>query len=170
MSPKDGLDPVKLLKEQHREVESLFEEFEGLGETASRSKQQLFEDVADRLAAHAAIEEQLFYPACRAKETEDELRESLEEHLAVKRVIADLLQLGPDDESFDAKMKVLQELVEHHVEEEEKELFPRAKKLLGDRAPVIAASMKELFDDLMDQQPRLQVPQETQETPPLEGP
>src|SRR5690349_10988544 len=132
MSPKEIVDPVKLLKEQHREVESLFEEYEGLGENAAKSKQQLFEEIADRLAAHSAIEERLFYPACRNEKTEGQLRESLEEHLAVKRVIADLLQLAPDDEAFDAKMKVLQELVDHHVDEEEKELLPKATKLLGD--------------------------------------
>jgi hemerythrin-like domain-containing protein len=161
-------DPVKLLKDQHREVEGLFKAYEKLGEDARREKLEMFAQIADMLAAHAAIEERLFYPACRSEDTEDELRESLEEHLAAKRVIRDLLEIDSGDEQFDAKMTLLQELIDHHVEEEEKELLPKANKLLGDQAPALAVAMQELFTDLMSKEPRKEVPAETGEAPPLE--
>lgn len=76
---------------------------------------------SDRLSAHASIEERYFHPAAKAQDTEALLREAAEEQLSAKRLIADLLDLEPSDEEFDAKMQVLQEQIEHHVEEEEGE-------------------------------------------------
>src|SRR5947207_2044082 len=108
------MDAIEMLDEQHDEVDALFKKYEELGEKATQSKQHLFEEIADALAIHATIEEKDFYPAVKAKRTEDILLESLEEHLAIKRVIADLLKLDPSDETFDAKVKVLNEQVEHH--------------------------------------------------------
>ncbi len=84
------------------------------------------QELADNLAAHAAIEERIFYPAAYGDNTRDLLEEAVEEHLALKRVIADLIKMGPSDDYFDAKIAVLKEQVAHHVEEEEKELFPRS--------------------------------------------
>src|SRR3712207_7403878 len=89
----------------------------------------LFARIADNLAAHATIEEKLFYPSVYVGPTADKLQEAVEEHLSAKRVMADLLDMDPLDAQFKAKMKVLQELVEHHVEEEEKDLFKDVKKL-----------------------------------------
>ena len=122
------MNAVELLESQHREVEKLFTKIEKAKD--KRDKATLFAQIADDLAMHAAIEEQHFYPAVRAKRTEDILLESLEEHLGIKRVIADLLAIDAGDETFDAKIKVLKEQVEHHVEEEESDLFPKSKKVL----------------------------------------
>ena len=87
------------------------------------------EEIADALAVHATIEERHFYPAVKEKRTEEILFESVEEHLEIKRAIADLLALEAIDETFEAKVKVLQEDVEHHVEEEENQLFPKVERM-----------------------------------------
>lgn len=121
------MNAIDLLKSQHREVSKLFSKIEKASD--SSDKTELFDEIADKLAIHAAIEEHHFYPAVKAKRTEDILLESLEEHLGIKRVIADLLKTDADDETFDAKVKVLKEQVEHHVEEEETDLFPKVKRL-----------------------------------------
>src|SRR4051794_19560366 len=124
------MNALDLLKKQHREVEALFEKYEKAGEKDFDMKEDLFVQIADNLSAHASIEERFFYPSVKSEDTEDILRESLEEHLSAKRIIADLLELEPQNEQFDAKMKVLQEEIEHHVEEEEGDLFPKVKKLM----------------------------------------
>jgi hemerythrin superfamily protein len=125
----NAMNAVELLKAQHREVEGLFEKFEKAGKAVA--KRQIAEEICDKLTVHAAIEERHFYPAVKAKQTEDLLLEALEEHLAAKRVMADLLDLKPSDETFEPKVKVLKEQIEHHVEEEEEELFPKVEKLLS---------------------------------------
>ena len=122
------MNAIELLKSQHREVEDLFEKFEKSDKSPVRRK--LVEEICDKLTVHASIEERHFYPAVKAKQTEDILLEALEEHLAAKRVMADLLDLKPSDETFEPKVKVLKEQIEHHVEEEEEELFPKVAKLL----------------------------------------
>jgi hemerythrin superfamily protein len=124
------MSAIDMLEADHREVEDLFERFEAARE--ARQQRAIFEQIADKLAVHAAMEEQHFYPAVRADETEDLLLEAAEEHLSVKRVIADLLRLDAKDETFAAKVKVLREQVEHHVEEEEGELFPQVRALLDE--------------------------------------
>jgi iron-sulfur cluster repair protein YtfE (RIC family) len=125
--------------------------------------------VADALAIHATIEEHHFYPAVRAKRTEDILLEALEEHLAIKRVLSDLLDLEVEDETFDAKLKVLKEEVEHHVEEEEQDLFPKVKKLLdAGELDSIATAMQEEQKELEKKgNPRDAVPSETDKAAPL---
>ena len=161
----DSKDAIEMLKEQHREVENLFKTFEELGENAAKRKQAVFEKIADALAMHATIEEKHFYPAVKAKRTEDILLEALEEHLGIKRVIADLLKIDSSDETFDAKVKVLKEQVEHHVEEEESDLFPKVKKVL-DKAELtaIAATMQETMKRLIAKgDARKAVPGETRE-------
>ena len=119
---------IDLLESQHREVEKLFSALEKA--TGKEDKTRLFEQIADKLAIHATIEEHQFYPAVKARRTEDILLESLEEHLSIKRVLADLLDTDVEDDTFDAKVKVLKEQVEHHVGEEESDMFPKVKKLL----------------------------------------
>jgi len=164
------MDAIALLKKQHDEVEALFKKFEKAEENAE--KQGIFETIADNLAAHAAIEEKVFYPAAYRdgeEELEDMLREAVEEHLAAKRIIADLLDMKAGDENFDAKMKVLQEQIDHHIEEEEHELFPKAKKEIGvDELEAMGVEMEEMFDALIDTEPRMEVPAETEEAAPLE--
>lgn len=164
------MDAIKLLKSQHDEVEALFAKFEK-AEGAGK-KEDLFKQIADNLAAHATIEEKVFYPAAygeHEEELEDMLREAVEEHLSIKRVIADLLEIGPDDESFEAKVKVLKEQVEHHVEEEEGELFPKAKKeIAAEELEAMGAEMEEMFEALIPGEPRMDIPEETDAPAPLQ--
>ena len=156
----DDIDAVDLLEGQHREVEDLFEALEA---ARGGGKQKIFFEIADKLAVHATIEERDFYPAVKAKRTEDILLESLEEHLGIKRVLADLLAIDVDDDTFDAKVKVLKEQVEHHVEEEEDDLFPKVKKLLDrDTLIAIAQQMTATQEELLAKgTPRNAVPSET---------
>jgi len=157
------INAIDLLEGQHREVEKLFAKLEKANGDA---KERLFTEIADKLAIHATIEERHFYPAVKEKRTEDILLESLEEHLGIKRVLADLLAIEVDDETFDAKAKVLKEQVEHHVEEEEDDLFPKVKKLLDEETLIaIAQQMTATQEELLAQgAPRKAVPSETRQS------
>jgi len=109
---------VALLKADHRKVEGLFESFER-ARTEDR-KQALVEQICTELMVHATIEEEIFYPACKGKiEDEELLDEAYVEHDGAKVLIAELLQASPSHEFYDAKVKVLSELIKHHVKEEE---------------------------------------------------
>jgi hemerythrin superfamily protein len=121
------MDALALLKTQHRLVEELFEEFESNEE--DEAKQTIFEQIADNLAVHCAIEERIFYPAVRARQTEENLEEAYDEHLDAKKLILEALQ-DPEAPGFDGKVAALKGAVLHHVEEEESELFPKVEKLL----------------------------------------
>ena len=121
-----------LLKRQHKEVKSLFKKLEK-AENA-RTRRQLLDQIAADLEAHTTIEEEMFYPAIRGlgtKKAEEMVAEAYEEHHVVKLVLAEVPKVDPEGERFEAKMTVLSELVEHHADEEEKEMFPRARKLLS---------------------------------------
>jgi hemerythrin superfamily protein len=113
-------DAIALLKADHRTVEELFEKFEKA--TGEGRKQSIAEEICLDLSVHAQIEEEIFYPACEGKVDEDLLKESYVEHDGAKVLIAEIIAGGPDDEFYDAKVKVLSEEIEHHVEEEEKRL------------------------------------------------
>lgn len=118
-----------MLKNDHREVEDLFAAYEK-ARSADR-KQSLAEQICLELTVHAKIEEEIFYPACEGKVDDDLLSESYVEHDGAKVLIAQLLQGTVQDEYFDAKVSVLKEQIDHHVEEEEKRLeglFAQAKK------------------------------------------
>ena len=122
-------DAVALLKEDHRMVEDLFAQFEKAADDGR--KQKLALQICKELTVHAQIEEEIFYPACEGKVEEDLLKEAYVEHDGAKVLIAEIEAGGPDDEYYDAKVKVLQEQIEHHVEEEEKRmegLFSQARK------------------------------------------
>jgi hemerythrin-like domain-containing protein len=163
------MDAIKLLTQQHREVEKLFEQYEKAGSGAKKKKQELCELISDKLAIHATIEEKIFYPATKAARTEELLQEAVEEHLSAKRIIADLVQGDADDGQIDAKMSVLKEQIEHHVKEEEKELFPQAKKLLGaERLEECGDEMVEMMEELESEgDARMQVPDETDHAAPI---
>ena len=122
-------DAVALLKADHREVEELFEKFEQA--SGDGRKEKLALQICRELTVHAKIEEEIFYPACDGKVEEDLLKEAYVEHDAAKILIAEIEGGEPSDEFYDAKVKVLKEEIEHHVEEEEKRmegLFAQAKK------------------------------------------
>jgi hemerythrin superfamily protein len=122
-------DAIALLKQDHREVEELFEEFSKA--SGEGRKERLARQICRELTIHAMIEEEVFYPACEGKVDEDLLKESYVEHDAAKVLIAQIEAGEPSDDFYEAKMKVLCEEIEHHVEEEEKRmegLFAQARK------------------------------------------
>ncbi|MFL6766282.1 MAG: hemerythrin domain-containing protein [Sphingomicrobium sp.] len=122
-------DAIALLKADHRKVEELFKEFERA--KGEGRKEKLAHEICLELSVHAAIEEEIFYPACQGTVDEDLLKESYVEHDAAKLLIAEIeAGAGKSDEFFDVKVKVLQEEIEHHVEEEERPggVFAQARK------------------------------------------
>ena len=135
------MDAIALLTRDHQEVDRLFKQFEKLTDRAQKSKQKLVMKMTRELAIHAAIEEMLFYPAVRTaalkastragEKAADDVLEALEEHHIVKWTLSELEKMKPEDERYQAKVTVLIESVRHHVEEEQQELFPKARKLLG---------------------------------------
>lgn len=161
------MDALSLLTEQHAEVDSLIEILEGDGDKSDR--REAFVALSNQLAAHATIEEKIFYPAVMAKQTEDMLREAVEEHLSVKRVLADMMKIDVDDEQFEAKLSVLKEQLEHHAhEEEEEKLFPKVRKLFSAaELEGLGNDMIAMFETLLEGEPRKSVPGETHEPAPL---
>jgi hemerythrin superfamily protein len=161
------VNAIDLLEQQHKEVKELFQKIE---KADPDEKERLFDRLADALAVHAAIEEQHFYPATKDARTEELLREAVEEHLSVKRIIADLLEMEPDDVHFDAKITVLQEQVEHHVQEEETELFPKVRKVRSkDELEDLGVLMEQTAEELKSLgAPRMEVPKETGAAAPLD--
>ena len=129
MAESKQLDAVALLKQDHRTVEELFAQFEKAG--GDGRKQKIATQICLELSVHAQIEEEIFYPACDGKVEEDLLKEAYVEHDGAKVLIGEILAGEPSDEFYDSKVKVLQEQIEHHVEEEEKRmegLFSQARK------------------------------------------
>ena len=120
MTEAKAKDAVALLKEDHRAVEELFAQFEKA--SGEGRKQKLATEICTELSIHAQIEEEIFYPACEGKVEEELLKEAYVEHDGAKVLIAEIIGGTPSDEFYDAKVKVLQEQIEHHVEEEEKRL------------------------------------------------
>jgi iron-sulfur cluster repair protein YtfE (RIC family) len=124
-------DAIALLTSDHRELAQLFKQYAELGDRAKASKKRLADQICTELMHHTAIEEELFYPALRAariKEADKLLDEAVVEHASAKELIAQLQEMDPEDDLYDAKVKVLAEQIEHHVKEEEKEMFPMVRK------------------------------------------
>jgi hemerythrin superfamily protein len=121
-------DAVSLLMADHRTVEKLFAQYEKAKEDDAK-KQAIFEQISTELKVHMQLEETIFYPASREfVEEQDTVNEAEVEHASAKDVIAQLEAMEPSDEYYDAKVKVLQEMIEHHVEEEETEYFPEVRE------------------------------------------
>lgn len=123
------LDAVKLLKQDHREVEDLFDQFED----AEQDEQgDIAERVCEMLTVHAQIEEEILYPAAKEafqdEEDQDLVNEAAVEHASAKELIAKIEAMTPEDEEFKATVKVLSEYIKHHVKEEETEMFPKLKQ------------------------------------------
>lgn len=124
------MDAFSLLKEDHRKVEDLFEQLES---ARGQAKMRVFEQIKMELDLHAHIEETVFYPALeKPKQTHDLTLEAYEEHDVVKKLLQELSRAKTANEEWEAKAKVLQENVEHHVEEEEGELFTKAEAALSE--------------------------------------
>lgn len=131
-----GPDAVEVITRQHDEVRELFEEFEGLSSRSSKRKADVVRSAITLLSKHAAIEEQILYPAIRRAlpDLEDDVKEDLEEHHLVEVALLELDHMSPDDERFDAKFTVVMENVRHHLEEEEGELLPRLREEMEEEA------------------------------------
>ena len=129
MAQTEQPDAVALLKADHRKVEDLFEQFEKA--RSKDRKEALAHEICTELKVHAMIEEKVFYPACRGEIEEDLIDEAIVEHDSAKVLINEIEAGGPDEEFYDAKVKVLSELIEHHVKEEEQRvegMFSQARK------------------------------------------
>jgi len=113
----EEMDAIAMLKADHRKVEEIFEAFEKA--TSKTKKRELAEQACLELKVHTVIEEEIFYPACRGQIEEDLLNEAYVEHDSAKQLINEIEAASPDDEFYEAKVKVLSEMIEHHVEEEE---------------------------------------------------
>lgn len=135
-----------LLEQQHREVESIFEQLE-----SGKGNAKLVEQLADNLTAHAIIEEQIFYPAAMKIE-KDLVLESYEEHEVMAFALKRLVATDPKDESFEARVKAVKDLVEHHVdEEEEAKLFPAVDKAMSDEdSEALGEQMETRFTELVE--------------------
>ncbi len=159
-------DAAHVLKHQHDESRKLFQE---LAEATGDARRATFLKLADALAAHSTVEERLLYPElARHGETGDLARDAVEEHLVVKRRLADMLEEQLSDEVFDAKCRVLEDEVPRHLEEEEALLLPRATKLVGrDRMAELGAEIERTFAELVQHEPRRNLPREAEGTPVL---
>jgi hemerythrin-like domain-containing protein len=142
---------VEMLKEDHEKVKALFRQYEAAGDRAYQKKQGIAEAVCTELEIHTTLEEELFYPAMKRKADQDGkdlVAEAVEEHHVVTTLMDELKGLDPKDERYDAKFKVLRENVEHHIEEEEGEMFPEAEEVLGDRLERLSQQMEQRKEQL----------------------
>ena len=126
-------DAIVLLKEDHKEIRKLFTDFENAGENAHKTKGKLVDQMIELLTVHTYIENEIMYPRVRdlLPEVEDDVLESYEEHHVADLLVMELAGMKPDAERFDAKMTVLIENVQHHMEEEEQDWFPKVREGLG---------------------------------------
>jgi len=122
-------DAIALLKQDHQNVKELFEQYEALSDRSLASKRKLALKICLELSKHATAEEEIFYPAVREanKNNEDLIDEAIVEHASAKELIAQIVAMQPGEDLYDAKVKVLSEQIEHHVQEEEQDMFPKAR-------------------------------------------
>jgi hemoglobin-like flavoprotein len=136
------MEATELLKKQHREVKKLFGEAK---KATGRQRRIVMDQITEKLRAHMSIEEEIFYPAVReigTKKANEIIPEAYEEHHVVKLVLDELPKVDLEDEQFEAKVTVLDELIEHHVEEEEEEMFGLAEKLGAERLSELGEEME----------------------------
>jgi hemerythrin superfamily protein len=148
------MNATDMLKKQHREVKALFGEAK---KAAPAKRRKVMDEITEKLSAHMTIEEDIFYPAVRALDTKkvnEIVPEAYEEHHVVKLVIAELPDVDLADEKFEAKVTVLSELIEHHVEEEEEEMFKVAQKLGAERLTELAREMEAKMSETTQPAPR----------------
>jgi hemerythrin superfamily protein len=124
------MDAITLLKDDHVKVKKLLEELDATTERGVKTREQLFAKVRRELTIHETIEEEIFYPALKEHpKSKDLVLEAYEEHHVVDTVMAEIVDLAFDDETWGAKLTVMKENVEHHIEEEEDEMFPQARQV-----------------------------------------
>lgn len=144
------MDPFELLKEDHEKVKKLLEQLDSTTERGVKTREELFAKVHQEMKVHEAIEEEILYPALKEHAKAKEIvLEGYEEHDVVDRLMGELAEMPVEDEAWGAKLSVMKENVEHHIEEEEDEMFSKAREVLdkdelnelGDK---MAARKKEL--------------------------
>jgi iron-sulfur cluster repair protein YtfE (RIC family) len=141
-------NPITMLKQDHQKVKELLSQLTETTERATKKRQQLVSQIASELRVHMQLEEEIFYPTFKEAQGDREgdklYYEATEEHYAAKTVLADLLQTDASTPNFAGKAKVLKELVEHHIKEEEKELFPQAKEAMdAEQLQALALKMQQ---------------------------
>jgi len=149
LADEASVDAIAMLKADHQRVRDLFAQYEATSN--AEAKWTLAEEVFVELETHAQLEENIFYP-CVNEETEEGpelVQESLQEHATVKQLIAELRQMGPQSKDFDTKFHELMRNFEHHVEEEEADMFPLAEEELAEDLDEMSAAMQELKKDIL---------------------
>ena len=147
------MNAFQLLKEDHQKVSGIFQQLEPTTERAEKTRTELFAKLKEELDIHARVEEAVFYPAIKqAAETREIVLEGFEEHHVVKMLLKELEALPVDTEQWTAKLKVLKENVEHHVEEEEQEMFQKTRQVLSeDEINELGAQMEQMKQQLKEQ-------------------
>lgn len=143
------MDVFNLLKKDHKEVKQLFKKIEK--SSAVKLRQKTFDQIVTELEMHTSVEEEIVYPRLRElKQFKELIGEAYEEHHVAKQLIKEIQDLSADQEQWKSKVSVLKEIIEHHVEEEEKELFPKAQRALGKE------ESKELGKQVQQEKTRMQ--------------
>ncbi len=148
-------DATALLQRDHSDVKKLFRQYEKLADAEAEGEERraLAEHICAMLTVHATIEEEIFYPAAREAEVDDDLLDEAEvEHASAKDLIAQIQSMSPDDDLYDAKVTVLGEYIQHHVDEEEGEMFPKCRRAKMDLAG-LAQALAERKSELMAEVP-----------------
>ena len=152
-STRTRADATTLLAKDHKDVKALFKRYEKLSkaEADGSERQELAEQICEMLTVHAQIEEEIFYPAVRDADIEEDLMDEAEvEHASAKDLISQIRSMSPEDDLYDAKVTVLGEYINHHVEEEEGQMFPKARRAKVDLEG-LAGQLKERKDALMSE-------------------
>ena len=123
------MNAISLLMKDHKNVKALFAQYEGLSDRSFATKKKLADQICHELTAHTQVEEEIFYPAVRRPIHDGDLMDEAEvEHASAKELIAQILAMDPSEDLYDAKVTVLSEQIEHHVKEEEGDMFPKVRK------------------------------------------
>lgn len=147
------MNAFQLLKDDHQKVSGIFQQLEPTTERAEKTRTELFAKLKEELDIHTKVEESIFYPAIKqAAQTREIVLEGFEEHHVIKMLLKELDSMPVDTEQWAAKLKVLQENVEHHVEEEEQEMFQKAREVLSeDDINRLGAEMEQMKEQLKSQ-------------------
>jgi hemerythrin superfamily protein len=152
------MNAIQLLKHQHQEVEKCFKEIERCQDEDRDQLRRLFAELADNLAAHADIEEELFYPEVKQRQQDGMVQQAVEEHFEMKQFLAQLLDMEVGSGDFLMTLAQLKDAVLSHVEEEEGEMFPEVRKLFS-KADLdqLGQEMEARFQELIGAEPRFEV-------------
>ena len=148
----DTTDAMEMLKDDHRQVEALFKEYEQLADGDDvAAKEAMATEICEMLTVHAQVEEEVFYPAARqVLDKQEIIDEAEDEHADAKQLIAELEEMSPDDEAYDTTVRSLSDAIAHHVEEEENNMFPKLKQA-GMETESLGEQMAERKQEIMSE-------------------